>query len=137
MNIKPLAACLFCVTAFAGSAYTQSKDTEKVDEKSADVAITANVSAKELVFEIVPNVRVEFFGTDGRKTEWSSERKNLPDSVQPNVVYRDIGIKLKIVSLFADIEKILDEALGTVPVGSDEPPKNGTQTTPKPDKEER
>ena len=61
----------------------------------------------------MPNPKVEFPGTPERKTEWSSERKNLPDSVEPNVIYRDIGITLKIVSVFADIDKIVDDALGT------------------------
>lgn len=104
---------LFVLSAGAAAQETEKK-AEKVDENTADVAITANVTAKELKFEIVPNPDVKFPGTPARRTEWSAERENLPDSVQPNVIYRDIGIRLKITSVFADIEKIVDEALGIV-----------------------
>lgn len=101
------AGLLFSAAVFAQTAEKQ----ETVDEQTADVAITATVKADSLTFETVPNPKVEFSGEPARQTEWSSERRNLPDEVQPTVVYRDIGIKLKIVSVFADIEKIVDEAL--------------------------
>ena len=130
MNIKKsfLFLCVFIFSAHLSHAQQQSTTTEKVDEKTADVAITAKVEAKELKFEIVPNPKVEFPGTPERKTEWSSERKNLPDSVEPNVIYRDIGITLKIVSVFADIEKIVDDALGTTPQTKTEPAEPTAQT---------
>jgi hypothetical protein len=38
------------------------------------------------------------------------------------VTYRDIGIRLKIVSRFADIDRIVAEALGEVPVSDTVPP---------------
>ena len=114
MNIKKTFLLLSVFLFSATLSYAQTTTaTEKIDEKNADVAITAKVEAKELKFEAVPTPKVEFPGTPERKTEWSSERKNLPDEVQPNVIYRDIGITLKIVSVFADIEKIVDDALGT------------------------
>lgn len=98
------------------SAQETEKKTEKtVDEKTADVSITGKVTAKELKFQIVPETNVKFTGNHERKTEWSSERENLPETVQPGVTYRDIGIRLKIVSVFADIDRIVDEALGKVP----------------------
>ena len=130
MNIKKsfLFLCVFILSAHLSHAQQQPTTTEKVDEKTADVAITAKVEAKELKFEIVPNPKVEFPGTPERKTEWSSERKNLPDEVQPNVIYRDIGITLKIVSVFADIEKIVDDALGTSPQTKTEPAEKSVQT---------
>ncbi len=103
---------LFCVS-FASSQQTPA--TEKVDENTADVSITGSVTAKELKFEAVPNPKVEFPGTPERKTEWSSVRTNLPDQVQPNVIYRNIGITLRIVSVFADIDKIVDDALSATP----------------------
>lgn len=115
MNIKKVSLSLFIFIISATVSNAQTDNAEKVDETVADVAITAKVEAKELKFEVVPNPKVEFPGTPKRKTEWSSERKNLPDAVQPNVIYRDIGIKLKIVSVFADIDKIVDDALGIAP----------------------
>jgi hypothetical protein len=84
--------------------------------ESADVSITATVRARELTFEVVPNPAVEFPGTHKRDTVWDAARENLPPAVQPGVTYRDIGIRLKIVSRFADIDRIVAEALGEVPV---------------------
>ena len=98
--------------AFVFTAVSFAQTNEPVDETAADVSIAGSVTAKELTFETVPNPTVEFTGTPERTTDWSSERTNLPDEVQPNVIYRDIGIKVKIVSVFADIDKIVDEALG-------------------------
>lgn len=88
---------------------------QSLDPATADIAITATVHAEELYFEIVPKVTVRFFGNPERLTEWSTDRENLPDKVEPKVIYRDIGIRLKIVSVFPDIERIVDEALGIIP----------------------
>ena len=93
-----------------------------VPEDDADLVIIANVTAKELKFETVPNPTVEFPGQPRRETEWSAERTNLPPQVQPGVTYRDIGIRLKIVSRFADIDRIVAEALGEVPTSDDAAP---------------
>jgi hypothetical protein len=88
-----------------------------------DLSITANVTARELLFEVVPSPRVEFPGQPRRDTVWDAERINLPAQVQPGVTYRDIGIRLKITSVFADIERIVAEALGEIPVSDDAAPK--------------
>jgi hypothetical protein len=90
-----------------------------VPEEDADLVIIANVTAKELRFDAVPNPTVEFPGQPKRDTEWSAERTNLPPQVQPGVTYRDIGIRLKIVSRFADIDRIVAEALGEIPTSDD------------------
>jgi hypothetical protein len=92
-----------------------------VPEEDADLVIIANVTAKELKFDVVPNPNVTFPGKPERMTEWSAERTNLPPQVQPGVTYRDIGIRLKIVSRFADIDRIVAEALGEVPITDDAP----------------
>ena len=80
-----------------------------------DVAITAVVTAKELVFEEVPNVSVTFIGAPENVTVWTTDRQNLPDRVEPKVIYRDIGIRLTITSTLANIEQIVDEALAAAP----------------------
>lgn len=97
-----------------------------VPEEDADLVIIANVQAKELRFETVPNPTVEFPGQPRRDTEWSAERTNLPRPVQPGVTYRDIGIRLKIVSRFADIDRIVAEALGETPPTDDTSPPSNT-----------
>lgn len=94
-----------------------------------DLSITANVTARELLFEVVPNPTVEFTGQPRRDTVWEAERTNLPAQVQPGVTYRDIGIRLTITSVFADIERIVAEALGEIPASDDS---NPTPQTPAP-----
>lgn len=95
--------------------------------EEADLSITANVTARELRFDVVPDVKVEFPGKPERNTVWEAERQNLPRPVQPGVTYRDIGVQLKITSVFADIDRIVAEALGEVPVTDDAP-----QSVPQP-----
>jgi hypothetical protein len=107
------------------------KDAAQVPVEEADVAITATVTAKELRFEVVPNPTVEFPGKPRRDTVWEAERENLPGVVEPGVTYRNIGIRLKIVSRFADIDRIVAEALGEVPVTDEiQPPEKTAPTQP-------
>lgn len=139
--------------ATSASAQTQTgtpaspQDAARSDSAgSTDLSITADVTARELRFETVPNPKVEFTGSHERRTEWEAERENLPRPVQPGVTYRNIGIRLKITSVFADIDRIVAEALGEVPASDDAPkaetpqpesPTNSStppsQTTPQPE----
>jgi hypothetical protein len=95
---------------------------ESEADAAADVSITARVTANSLRFERVPNPRVEFTGRPRRETAWESERENLPQQVRPGETYRNIGITLHIRSVFADIDRIVAEALGEVPLSDDTPP---------------
>src|SRR5688500_13573278 len=103
----------------------------------ADLSITARVTAESLRFEKVPNARVEFTGKPARETVWEAERENLPQQVRPGVTYRNIGITLRITSVFADIDRIVAEALGEVPVGDDARPTPTTPAQPSPPSDER
>ncbi|HXG84115.1 MAG TPA: hypothetical protein VNI84_08820 [Pyrinomonadaceae bacterium] len=124
---------IICFGAFAArmSAQQTTTTTETVNKQSleevedADLSITASVTAKELKFEIVPNPTVEFTGKPERKTVWEADRQNLPRPVEPGVTYRNIGVRLRIASRFDDIERIVAEALGEIPV-SDAAPQNQT-----------
>ena len=93
----------------AGSAIAQDA------APAPDISITARVRARELRFERVPNVDVKVTasinGVAGVTVD-RSDRQNLPEKVQPNVTYRDVGIILTITSTLPDIDRILDEALG-------------------------
>jgi hypothetical protein len=80
--------------------------------ESADISITATVTAREMKFEVVPNPTVEFPGTFARETVWEAERDNFPRPVEPGVIYRNIGVQLVITSLFPEIDKVVSEALG-------------------------
>lgn len=106
------------------------KDASQISAETADLAITATVTAKELRFDVVPNPTVEFPGSPQRDTVWDAERDNLPRPVELGVTYRNIGIRLKIVSRFADIERIVAEALGEVPVTDEVKPQENV--TPQP-----
>lgn len=100
-----------------------SKETQtQADEKNSDVIITATVRAKELKFEVVPKPTVNFPGNQPRQTVWEADRTNLPQTVEPGVTYRDIGIRLRIYSRFAEIQRIVIEAL-------DEPEQSKTAPT--------
>ena len=103
--------------------------------KNADISITAHVRARSLKFDVVPNPTVTFFGQPARDTVWEAQRENLPTPVQPGVTYRDIGIRLKITSIFRDIDRIVAEALGEIPVTEDQPvagqPADKPNATPK------
>lgn len=113
---------LFCLAASLPAAAQEIEiRAGGADAETADIAITANVTAKELKFEIVPETDVVFSGTHERQTVWESDRENLPERVRPGVIYRDIGIRLRIYSRFADIERIVDEALGNIPPKQDPP----------------
>jgi hypothetical protein len=105
---------------------TAQKDATQVSPETADLAITATVTARELRFEVVPNPTVEFTGKPERDTVWDAERENLPRPLQPGVTYRNIGIRLKIVSRFADIERIVAEALGEIPATDKIPAKENS-----------
>ncbi len=90
--------------------------------ESADIAITANVRASSLKFEVVPNPTVTFPNNQPSDTVWEAHRDNLPTPVEPGVTYRDIGIRLKITSVFRDIDRIVAEALGEIPISNDAVP---------------
>lgn len=97
---------------------------------TVDLAITAHVTARELKFNVVPNPTVEFPGRPRRETVWEAERHNLPQSVRPGETYRDIGITLRITSVFADIDRIVAEALGEIPAREDDAPRQQPSNSP-------
>jgi len=104
---------------------TSQNGSQDISPDTADIVIMANVTAKELRFEVVPNPTVEFPGKPRSDTQWQAVRENLPPQVQPGVTYRNIGIRLKIVSRLADIERIVAEALGEAPITDSVPPSEG------------
>lgn len=112
----------------------QNTTTTEADEKNSDLVITATVRAKELKFETVPTPKVDFPGNQPRQTVWEAERTNLPQTVEPGVVYRDIGIRLRIYSRFAEIQRIVIEALdetnpsNSMPTAAPQPSNTANQT---------
>jgi hypothetical protein len=58
------------------------------NDRPADIEIGARVKAKKLRFRRVPETEVRT--SDGSRPR--SERKNLPDEVEPGVTYRDVEV---------------------------------------------
>jgi hypothetical protein len=109
-------ACMLVL--LAATAQAQTNPPPPPPAAQPDIAILTNVHARELQFEQVGQVAVKVWGEVNGKpalTVDRSDRENLPEQVQPRVLYRDIGIRLTITSTLPDIETILDEALGTAP----------------------
>lgn len=109
---------------------TPAREATSEEIANSDLVILANVTAQELKFEVVPNPTVEFSGTPERKTVWEADRQNLPRPVEPGVTYRNIGIQLRITSRFADIDRIVAEALGEIPITDDSTTDNSTTDNP-------
>ena len=127
---------LLSISLFAQNTNQTTNQTEtQADEKNSDLVITATVQAKELKFEVVPNPKVEFPGNKPRQTVWEADRTNLPKQVEPGVIYRDIGIRLRIYSRFSEIQRIVIEALGEEnpqPTQNPSAPTNQSNPTIKP-----
>jgi hypothetical protein len=71
---------------------------DRVDD--ADVEIGASVKAKRLRFREKPKTKVELHGEvrepEGQgelQTASGSERRNLPEEVEPGVTYRDVRVQ--------------------------------------------
>ncbi len=69
--------------------------------ENPDIEFTADVKAKELRFEEVPETEVRFTGHPERESASGTDRENLPDEVEPDVTYRDPKVRLRIASALA------------------------------------
>jgi pyruvate/2-oxoglutarate dehydrogenase complex dihydrolipoamide acyltransferase (E2) component len=70
-----------------------------------DIEFSANVKARELRFEEVPETEVRFWGQPERNSVSANERKNLPEEVQQGVTYRDVSVRSRIASELVAIEE--------------------------------
>ncbi len=69
------------------------KEERSVAPERPDIEITAEVKAKELRFDEVPETEVH--------PPARTERKNLPEKVRPEhegITFRDIGVRLRIAN---------------------------------------
>jgi hypothetical protein len=69
-----------------------------------DIELTADVKARELRFEEVPETEVRFPGHPERESVSGTERDNLPEEVEPGVTYRNSRVRLRIASALADVD---------------------------------
>lgn len=69
-----------------------------------DIEFIADVKARELRFEEVPETEVRFTNHPERESAWGTDRVNLPYEVEPGVTYRDPTVRLRIATALADHE---------------------------------
>jgi hypothetical protein len=69
-----------------------------------DIELTADVKARELRFEEVPETEVRFPGHPERESVSETERENLPEEVEPGVTYPNPRVRLRIASALADVD---------------------------------
>ncbi len=77
--------------------------------ENPDIDFTANVKARELRFDEVPETKVQFWGHPEFDSISGTERKNLPEEVRQGVTYRDVSVRLRIASELVDTESDLGE----------------------------
>ena len=58
-----------------------------------DIELGAQMKAERLVFRRKPETEVRTHGEPDHDFEAGSERANLPDEVEPGVVYRDVEVR--------------------------------------------
>jgi hypothetical protein len=68
----------------------------------ADIEFTADVKARELRFEEVPETEVRFTTHPERESASGTDRENLPHEVEPGVTYRDPTVRLRIATALAE-----------------------------------
>jgi hypothetical protein len=69
--------------------------------RSADIELLASLEADELRFGQPPKTEVRFFGEPGHESASGSDRTNLPDKVEPGVMYRDVRVDYRLASRLA------------------------------------
>lgn len=72
--------------------------------ETPNIEFTANVQARELRFEKVPETEVRFWGSPERASVSGTERKNLPEKVRRGVTYPDVRVRLRIATGLIDAE---------------------------------
>jgi hypothetical protein len=75
--------------------------------ENPDIEFTADVKARKLRFEEVPETEVRFPGHPERESASGTDRENLPDEVEPGVTYRNPKVRLRIASALADADRDL------------------------------
>ncbi len=71
--------------------------------ENPDIELTADVKARELRFEEVPETEVRFPGRPERESASGTDRENLPERVESGVTYRNPEVRLRIATALADV----------------------------------
>lgn len=74
-----------------------------------DIEFTADVRAREMRFDKVPEPEVRFRGQPERASVSGTERENLPEKVRRGVTYRNFSLRLRIATELVETEPDLWE----------------------------
>ena len=77
-------------------------------ERPPDIEFTASVKSRRLRFDEVPETSIEFTGESRQDSYSGTRRHNLPDEVEPGVVYRNSRVELEISTRLLDQEDTQD-----------------------------
>jgi hypothetical protein len=75
-----------------------------MSRREPDVEISARVRAAELRFECRPQVELGAHANSPATAEHESERDNLPDEVDPGIVYRNVEVRWRLAARLDDPE---------------------------------
>ena len=67
-----------------------------------DIEFVATVKSRRLRFGGPPDAEVSVFGSPGVESAVDTERRNLPDEIEPGVTYRDSWVRLRIAGRLPD-----------------------------------
>ena len=89
----------------------QRKDIDRVEDP--DIEFEAVVKSRKLRFDEVPETEVTFDGDPNHESVSGTERRNLPDEVEPGVTYRNSWVRYRMAARFVEAEaEAEDEAEG-------------------------
>jgi len=66
---------------------------DEPEQPLADVEIGAAASARKLRFRNKPQTEVGFAGRPDQESDSHTERENLPEEVEPGIIYRDVRVR--------------------------------------------
>jgi hypothetical protein len=80
------------------------------DEENADIDVSTSVRMRSLRFKTVPSTRVWFEGFPDEVHSLRTDRKNLPDEVQPGITYENVTVRWRarartVAQAYLDIEE--------------------------------
>jgi hypothetical protein len=80
------------------------------DDENADIDVSTSVRMRSLRFNSVPSTRVWFEGFPDEVNSLRTERKNLPDEVQPGITYENVTVRWRararaVAQAYLDIEE--------------------------------
>jgi hypothetical protein len=80
-------------TEEGGAGAEEEHGRELSDDEPADIEVFTGIRAQSLRFGEVPDPEVRFDGEPGERSSSRTERKNLPEKVEPGTTYRNVEVR--------------------------------------------